>query len=110
MLRVMNDKADDVRDSLTTVRDTLLEGTALTVLIVFLFLGSWRSTVITGLTLPIALIGTLFAIAVAGFSINVMSLLALTLSIGLGPRILRADTAAVAAISIWMASQGDWRG
>lgn len=83
MLRVMNDKADDVRDSLTTVRDTLLEGTALTVLIVFLFLGSWRSTVITGLTLPIALIGTLFAIAVAGFSINVMSLLALTLSIGL---------------------------
>jgi HAE1 family hydrophobic/amphiphilic exporter-1 len=40
------------------VRRTLLEGALLTVLIVFLFLNSWRSTVITGLTLPIALIGT----------------------------------------------------
>ena len=46
-------------------------------------LKSWRSTVITGLTLPIALIGTLFAIWVCGFTLNMMSLMALSLSVGL---------------------------
>lgn len=82
-VNVLNDSAEEVQRSLHTVRNTLIEGTILTILIVFLFLASWRSTVITGLTLPIALIGTLFAIFAAGFTINVMTLLALTLSIGL---------------------------
>ncbi len=82
-IKVLRDKAKDVEKSLNNVRTTLIEGAALTVAIVFLFLGSWRSTVITGLTLPVALIGTMFAIAVAGFTLNVMTLLALTLSIGL---------------------------
>ena len=49
---------DGIRVSVANVKRTLFEGAALTVLIVFLFLNSWRSTVITGLTLPIALIGT----------------------------------------------------
>jgi HAE1 family hydrophobic/amphiphilic exporter-1 len=52
------------------VQRTLLEGAALTVLIVFLFLNSWRSTVITGLTLPIALIGTFLFMYAFGFTIN----------------------------------------
>ena len=52
-------------------------------LIVFLFLGSWRSTVITGLTLPISMIGTLFAIQAMGFTLNMMTLMALSLSVGL---------------------------
>lgn len=82
-VNILSDNAEEVQRSLDTVRNTLVEGTILTVLIVFLFLGSWRSTIITGLTLPIALIGTLFAIFVAGFTLNVMTLLALTLSIGL---------------------------
>jgi Cu/Ag efflux pump CusA len=55
----------------------------LTVLIVFLFLNSWRSTVITGLTLPIALIGTFLFMNVFGFTINMITLMALSLCVGL---------------------------
>lgn len=77
------DKSEEVKNALTDVRNTLFEGTLLTVLIVFLFLGSWRSTVITSLTLPVSLIGTMFAIQAFGFTINLMTLLALSLSIGL---------------------------
>ncbi|NWK77095.1 efflux RND transporter permease subunit [Aquitalea sp. LB_tupeE] len=77
------DKSAEVKKSLANVEATLLEGAALTVLIVFLFLGSWRSTVITGLTLPVALVGTLFALQALGFTLNLMTLMALSLSIGL---------------------------
>ncbi|UTH73092.1 efflux RND transporter permease subunit [Chromobacterium sp. IIBBL 290-4] len=79
----MFNQADYVKRSLDTVQSTLIEGVALTVAIVFLFLGSWRSTVITGLTLPVSLIGTLFALHALGFTLNIMTLLALCLSIGL---------------------------
>ena len=58
-------------------------GRLLTVLIVFLFLNSWRSTVITGLTLPIALIGTFLFMYAFGFSINMVTLMALSLCVGL---------------------------
>ena len=61
----------------------MVEGAVLTILIVFIFLKSWRSTVITGLTLPIALVGTIFAIYIFGFTLNMMSLMALSLSVGL---------------------------
>ncbi|MXR35645.1 efflux RND transporter permease subunit [Craterilacuibacter sinensis] len=80
---ISSDKSLDVKNSLADVQKTLFEGAALTVLIVFLFLGSWRSTVITGLTLPISLIGTMFAIWALGFTLNLMTLMALSLSIGL---------------------------
>jgi hydrophobic/amphiphilic exporter-1 (mainly G- bacteria), HAE1 family len=79
----LNDGSTGVRRSLSGVRENLLEGAALTVAIVFLFLGSWRSTVITGLTLPVALVGTLFFIYLAGFTVNVMTLMALSLCVGL---------------------------
>jgi len=65
------------------VRKTLIEGSLLTVLIVFLFLNSWRSTIITGLTLPIAIIGTFLFMAMFGFTINMITLMALSLCIGL---------------------------
>ena len=55
----------------------------LTILIVFLFLGSWRSTVITGLTLPIATIGTFLFMYMFGFTLNMLTLMALSLCIGL---------------------------
>jgi HAE1 family hydrophobic/amphiphilic exporter-1 len=55
----------------------------LTVLIVFLFLNSWRSTVITGLTLPIALIGTFWFMDMFGFTINMITLMALSLCVGM---------------------------
>jgi HAE1 family hydrophobic/amphiphilic exporter-1 len=61
----------------------LIEGALLTVLIVFLFLNSWRSTVITGLTLPIAIIGTFFFMYLLGFTINMVTLMALSLCVGL---------------------------
>ena len=82
-LRLTYDKSEDVKGSLHEVQKTLIEGAVLTVLIVFLFLGSWRSTVITGLTLPISMIGTLFAIQAMGFTLNMMTLMALSLSVGL---------------------------
>jgi hydrophobe/amphiphile efflux-1 (HAE1) family protein len=75
--------SDFVRNSLEGVKITILEGAALTVLIVFLFLHSWRSTVITGLTLPISVIATFMALYMLGFTLNMVTLMALSLCIGL---------------------------
>lgn len=82
-LEPVQDASRPIRVSVENVRRTLLEGAALTVLIVFLFLNSWRSTVITGLTLPIALIGTFLFMYAFGFSINMITLMALSLCVGL---------------------------
>ena len=80
---INRDNSRSIRVSVANVQRTLLEGAALTVLIVFLFLNSWRSTVITGLTLPIALIGTFLFMYVFGFTINTVTLMALSLCVGL---------------------------
>ncbi len=72
-----------IRVAVDNVSQTLVEGALLTVLIVFLFLNSWRSTVITGLTLPIALIGTFFFMHWFGFTVNMITLMALSLCVGL---------------------------
>jgi hydrophobic/amphiphilic exporter-1 (mainly G- bacteria), HAE1 family len=77
------DGSRQIRVAVDNVRRTLIEGAALTVLIVFLFLNSWRSTVITGLTLPIALLGTFFFMHLFGFSVNMVTLMALSLCVGL---------------------------
>jgi hydrophobic/amphiphilic exporter-1 (mainly G- bacteria), HAE1 family len=77
------DASRPIRVSVDNVRRTLLEGGLLTILIVFLFLNSWRSTIITGLTLPIALIGTFLFMNMFGFTINVITLMALSLCVGL---------------------------
>ncbi len=80
---VNRDNSRAIRVSVANVQRTLIEGAALTVLIVFLFLNSWRSTVITGLTLPIALIGTFLFMYAFGFTINTITLMALSLCVGL---------------------------
>ena len=80
---INRDGARPIRVSVANVRQTLLEGAALTVLIVFLFLNSWRSTVITGLTLPISLIGTFLVMYWLGFTINNITLMAMSLCVGL---------------------------
>jgi HAE1 family hydrophobic/amphiphilic exporter-1 len=80
---INRDNSRSIRVSVANVQRTLLEGAALTVLIVFLFLNSWRSTVITGLTLPIALIGTFLFMYAFGFTINTVTLMALSLCVGL---------------------------
>ncbi len=82
-LEPIADGSRPIRVSVENVRQTLIEGALLTVLIVFLFLNSWRSTVITGLTLPISVIGTFFFMNLFGFTINMITLMALTLSVGL---------------------------
>lgn len=82
-LTVVTDTSKGIRNSIKDVARTIVEGAVLAVLIVLLFLGSFRSTIITGLTLPIALFGTLTVVWAVGFSINMMTLLALSLSIGL---------------------------
>lgn len=82
-LEVISDSSRPIRVAVTNVRQTLIEGAVLTVLIVFLFLNSWRSTVITGLTLPIALIGTFLFMNMFGFTINMITLMALSLCVGL---------------------------
>ena len=80
---VNRDNSRGIRISVANVQRTLIEGALLTVLIVFLFLNSWRSTVITGLTLPIALIGTILFMYLFGFTINTITLMALSLCVGL---------------------------
>src|SRR5450432_4041428 len=74
---------DFIERALNGVKTTIVEGAILTVLIVFLFLQSWRSTIITGLTLPISVIATFIAVYVFGFTLNFLTLMALSLCIGL---------------------------
>lgn len=80
---IVVDSSKGIRGSIKDVARTIIEGAVLAILIVLLFLGSFRSTAITGMTLPIALLGTLTFIWAFGFTINMMTLLALSLSIGL---------------------------
>ncbi|WP_019141874.1 efflux RND transporter permease subunit [Noviherbaspirillum massiliense] len=82
-LSVIRDSSRQIRVGVENVRRTLIEGAVLTVLIVFLFLNSWRSTVITGLTLPVALVGTFLFMYMFGFTINMITLMALSLCVGL---------------------------
>ena len=82
-LELILDASRPIRIAVDNVRRTLIEGALLTVLIVFLFLNSWRSTVITGLTLPISIIGTFLFMHLFGFTINMITLMALSLCVGL---------------------------
>ncbi|SES22482.1 efflux RND transporter permease subunit, partial [Sphingobium sp. YR768] len=74
--------ADNTRESFNATVMVLLEGMLLAALVVFAFLREWRSTIIAALTMPIALIPTFAAMAALGFSLNIITLLALTLVIG----------------------------
>ncbi|MCV2348345.1 efflux RND transporter permease subunit [Paucibacter sp. Y2R2-4] len=75
--------SDNVKNALDGLKHTLVEGALLTIAIVFLFLHSWRSTIITGLTLPIAVISSFIAVHAFGFTLNFMTMMALSLCIGL---------------------------
>ena len=82
-LKITNSTADEVERSVNRVKQTIVEGALLTVFIVFLFLHSWRSTIITGLTLPLSVIATFIALYAFGFTLNFLTLMALSLCIGL---------------------------
>ncbi len=82
-LDVVRDAGTRVAASVRNVQEALLEGALLTVLVVFLFLNSWRSTVITGLALPVSVLASFIAVWAFGFTLNTMSLLGLSLAIGI---------------------------
>jgi hydrophobe/amphiphile efflux-1 (HAE1) family protein len=82
-IKLVRADSDWVKGSLEGLQHTLMEGALLTVMIVFLFLHSWRSTIITGLTLPIAVISSFIAVYLFGFTLNFMTMMALSLCIGL---------------------------
>lgn len=82
-LTIVQANSNEIKSALNHTKATILEGGILTTLIVFMFLHSWRSTVITALTLPISVIATFIVVHACGFSLNMLTLMALSLSIGL---------------------------
>ncbi len=82
-LDIIQDSGVRVAHSVRNVQEALFEGALLTVLVVFIFLNSWRSTVITGLALPISVLAAFVAVWALGFTLNTMSLLGLSLAIGI---------------------------
>ncbi|MBS0363820.1 MAG: efflux RND transporter permease subunit [Proteobacteria bacterium] len=74
---------DETRASFHATQHVLTEGMFLAALVVFFFLRDWRATLITAVAMPISLIPTFFAMKLAGFSLNMVTLLALTLVIGI---------------------------
>ncbi|TGM72222.1 efflux RND transporter permease subunit [Leptospira mtsangambouensis] len=82
-LAIANDNSTAIEDNIYDVNETIFIGIALTIIVVLLFLGSVRSTLITGLALPNSLLGAFILMAIAGFTVNVMTLLALSLAVGL---------------------------
>jgi hydrophobic/amphiphilic exporter-1 (mainly G- bacteria), HAE1 family len=82
-LILVNDTTKRIRANVNDVYESIFFGTALTILVVYFFLGSLKSTLITGFALPNSLLGAFIFMSLFGFSVNIMSLLALSLVIGL---------------------------
>jgi len=82
-LEIVLDNSKFIIESILDVQETIIIGAILTVFIVFLFLNSWRSTVITGLTLPVSIISSFIAMYFLGMTLNIMTLMALSLAVGL---------------------------
>jgi len=80
---VSSDEATFVKGSIREVLKTLGEAVLIVVAVIFLFLRDWRATLIPAVTIPVALIGTLAAIWLAGFSVNILTLLAMVLATGI---------------------------
>ncbi|MBD2363467.1 efflux RND transporter permease subunit [Anabaena minutissima FACHB-250] len=81
--QVALDTTDFVKESLGEVVTTLLKAIALVVLVIFIFLQDWRTTLISVITIPLSLIGTFAFIKIFGFSINTLTLFSLTLATGI---------------------------
>ena len=81
-LEITQDGGIEARNSLNNVVDALIFGAGLTIFVVYVFLNSWRSTLITALSLPTSVITAFIAVWLCGFTLNFMSLLGLSLAIG----------------------------
>ncbi len=82
-VEIMYDNTRFIRASINEVKDTLYEALILVILIIFLFLRDWRVTLIPCVVIPISLVGAFFVMYVAGFSVNVLTMLAVVLAVGL---------------------------
>jgi HAE1 family hydrophobic/amphiphilic exporter-1 len=82
-LDIVRDNSEVIRTSASQVLEHLVIGAILAALVVLLFLGSFRSTVIAAIAIPISIIGTFALMMVAGFTLNMMTLLALALAVGI---------------------------
>ena len=82
-LQVVTDGSTRIDRNISDVKETILIGILLTVLVVFLFLGNIRSVIITGLAIPNSLLGAFLFMHAFGFTVNILTLLALSLSVGL---------------------------
>ncbi len=82
-INVVRDNSLYIRSSVNHVLSTLFEGSILAILTVFIFLRNWRSTLIAALAIPTSIITTFFALRMMDFTLNTMSLMALSLSVGL---------------------------
>ncbi len=83
IVEVAHDSTRFIRASIAEVKETIYIAFALVVIIIFLFLRDWRVTIIPTAAIPISLIGVFFIMYLAGFSINVLSMLAVVLAVGL---------------------------
>jgi HAE1 family hydrophobic/amphiphilic exporter-1 len=82
-LRIVRDEADYIEASIHTVQEHLVVGSLLAAVVVFLFLGNFRSTVIAAISIPTSIIATFALIWYMGFTLNSLTMLALTLSVGI---------------------------
>lgn len=82
-LKIVSNQARYIALNVEDVFESILIGVFLTILVVYFFLGSMRSTLITGVAIPVSLIGAAALMMIAGFSLNIMSLLAFSLAVGL---------------------------
>lgn len=82
-MKVVNDRSRVIRNNVFDVYESIFFGVLLTIIVVYFFLGSAKSTLITGFALPNSLLGACIVMLMFGFSINIMSLLAMSLVVGL---------------------------
>ncbi|AOS45720.1 Efflux pump membrane transporter BepE [Lacunisphaera limnophila] len=82
-LEIASDNTRFVRHAITELRETIVLALLLVVGVIYLFLGSWRATLVPAVVIPISLIGACFVMYVCGFSLNVLTLLGLVLAVGL---------------------------
>ena len=82
-IRQVHDDAEFIKDNIAQVREGIIFGGIMAVLVIFLFMRDWRSTLISALALPTSVIATFFFMWVAGFTFNMMTLMGLSLVIGI---------------------------
>jgi hydrophobic/amphiphilic exporter-1 (mainly G- bacteria), HAE1 family len=82
-LRIVRDEAQFIEASIASVQEHLVVGSVLAAIVVFLFLGNWRSTVIAAISIPTSIVATFALVWYMGFTLNMLTMLALTLSVGI---------------------------